>query len=79
MTSLQSVDKQKLGIEEGTGVDTWMPVLWGNRIEFIGGPGWTRMRRSSGMGEEDGVEGGSAGRDDCNRGAFDGWYENLVE
>ena len=72
MTSLQSVDSLKLGREEGTGVDTWMLTVWENRIYVIGRPRWTRMRRSGGMVEGDGVEGRNAGRDSSNSGAFDG-------
>ena len=47
-------------------------MSWENRIYFIGRPRWTRMRRSGGMMEGDGVEGGNAGRDSSNSGAFDG-------
>jgi hypothetical protein len=31
------------------------------------------------MVQEDGVEEGNAGRDSWNKGAFDGWYENLAQ
>lgn len=72
MTSLQSVDSQKLGREIGTGVETWMPTVWGNRLDFMGGPWRTRMRRSGGMVEGDGVEGANAGRDSWNSGEFHG-------
>lgn len=57
MMSLQSVDSQKVGIEEGTVVDTWVPMVWGNRIDFIGRPRWTGRRRSGCIVEGDGLEG----------------------
>lgn len=73
MTSLQFVDPQKLHKEEGIWVDTWMPVVWGNSIKCIGGPGWTRTGKQSAMVKGDRVEEGSAGRNDVwNRVVFDG-------
>ena len=35
MACLQSVDPVKLGIEEGTWVHTWMPMVWRNRMDLL--------------------------------------------
>ena len=29
------VDPRKLDIEEGTGTNTWMPMVWGNRMVLL--------------------------------------------
>ena len=63
MACLQSVDPVKLGIDEGTWVHTWIPMVWGNRMDFISGQRWTRKRKSGGIVEGDRVELGNAGRD----------------
>jgi hypothetical protein len=56
MACLQSVDPVKLGIDEGTWVHTWIPMVWGNRMDFISGQRWTRKRKSGGIVEGDRVE-----------------------
>ena len=35
MACLQSVDPVKLGIDEGTWVHTWIPMVWGNRMVLL--------------------------------------------
>lgn len=51
MTSLQSVDPQKLGIEEETWVHTWMSMIKGIIIDFSDGLGGDKNERDEMQGE----------------------------